>query len=43
MKEFINKYEKKETNNDDLLNLQSKILDLEHELNKEREKHVVET
>ena len=42
MKEFINKYEKKETSNDDLLNLQSKILDLEHDLNKEREKHAVE-
>ncbi len=42
MKEFISKYEKKETNNDDLLNLQSKILDLEHDLNKEREKHAIE-
>ena len=42
MKEFINKYEKKETNNDDLLNLQSKILDLEHELNQEKEKHAQE-
>jgi chromosome segregation ATPase len=42
MKEFINKYEKRETNSDDLLNLQSKILDLEHELSKEKEKHAFE-
>lgn len=43
MKEFIKKYEKKETNNDDVLNLQSKILDLEHELNKEKEKFSLES
>lgn len=43
MKEFIKKFEKKETNTDDLLNLHSKIIDLEHGLIKEKEKHALDT
>lgn len=37
MKEFIEKYEKQQTTSDDVLGLQRKILDLEHDLAKEKE------
>lgn len=39
MKEFIQKYESKETTQDDVLELQKKILDLEQLINQEREDH----
>ncbi len=42
MKLFISKYEKHQTTQDDLLNLQMKILDLEEALNNEKEKHLKE-
>ena len=42
MNEFINKYEKHQTNKDDVLQLQKKVLDLEHLLTNEKEEKIVE-
>lgn len=42
MNEFIDKYEKRQTTDDDSLKLQKRILELEHELTKEKEDCVIE-
>lgn len=42
MNEFIDKYEKRQTTDDDSLRLQKRILELEHELTKEKEDCVIE-
>ena len=42
MEEFIGRYEKQQTSDNDLLKLQKKILDLEHLLDKEREEKMID-
>jgi len=42
MKEFISRYESKQTNENDLLQLQKKIIELENLLSKEKEEYTIE-